>query len=95
VLDGLKAGAQPAALHAAAVEALGAPLHPVLAGSVGRRIGLSLDAGGALRPDTGRPVAAGDVYAVHVGARDDQGGAIASAVVAVGAKKTELLVGPG
>jgi hypothetical protein len=59
----------------------------VLEGSVGRRIGLSLNDGGDLHAAGGEPVAAGSVYALHVGAA----GAIASALVAVGSEGADVL----
>ncbi len=87
----LRPGATGAELHARATHALGSrPLHPVLGASFGRRIGLSLNEGGDLRADAERPVARGDVYALHAGAREE-GGALASAVVAVTAKGAEVL----
>jgi Xaa-Pro aminopeptidase len=79
--------------HAAAVKPLGgAPLHPALSGSVGRRIGLSANTGGELRPDAGHTLQVGDVYALHVGARDQRAGAIASAMVAITPTGCELLM---
>ena len=96
-LDTLKGGLQPGAtgaqLYARATGALGSQsLHPVLGASVGRRIGLSLNEGGDLRVGGDRPVAAGDVYALHVGTRvPGHCGALASAIVAVTAKGPEVL----
>jgi Xaa-Pro aminopeptidase len=80
-------------LHAAAVNPLGgAPLHPALSGSVGRRIGLSANTGGELRPDAGHTLQVGDIYALHVGTRDQRAGAIASAMVAITSTGCELLM---
>ncbi len=78
-------GVSAADLHAKAIAPLGAhPLHPVLGGSVGRRIGFSSNEGGELRRDARHVLAAGDVYALHVGLSDPHaGGAIASAMVAI------------
>jgi hypothetical protein len=67
------------------VQPLGAQgLHPVLGGSVGRRIGFSSNEGGELRRDARHVLEAGDVYALHVGSSDPHaGGAIASGMVAI------------
>ncbi|HUB95666.1 MAG TPA: aminopeptidase P family N-terminal domain-containing protein [Stellaceae bacterium] len=60
------------------------PLHPVLGGRVGRRIGLSLDEGEGIEP--------GSLWTLHVGAVDPvEGGAIASAMIAVAADGAHLL----
>jgi Xaa-Pro aminopeptidase len=88
----LRPGATGQQLHAQVAKALGGQsLHPVLSTSVGRRIGLSLNEGGDLRHDSERAVVAGDVYAIHVGVREPDGGALASAMVAVTAKGPQLL----
>ena len=86
-------GARACDIHSQATRALGisAP-HPALGASVGRRIGLSANEGGELNADTSHVLAVGEVYALHVGARDAQGGAIASAVVAITAQGCEVLV---
>jgi Xaa-Pro aminopeptidase len=80
-------------LHAKAVEQLGSfVLHPVLGGSVGHRIGLSPDEGGALRGDSDHALAPGEVYALQVGAYDPiNGGALVSALVAITASGAEAL----
>src|SRR5439155_9607216 len=53
VLKSANPGVTAAALHAKAVEQLGTlPLHPVLSGSIGHRIGLSLNEGGELTHDS-------------------------------------------
>jgi Xaa-Pro aminopeptidase len=86
-------GVVAADLHAKAIAPLGAhPLHPALSGSVGRRIGFSPNEGGELRPDARHTLTAGDVYALHVGASDPNGGAIASAMVAITPKGCEVLL---
>jgi Xaa-Pro aminopeptidase len=87
-----RAGVSARELHAAAVKPLRAPLHPALGGSVGRRVGLSANEGSELRLDADHALRAGDVYALHVGARDQQTGAIASAMVAITANGCELLM---
>lgn len=96
-LDALKTGIRPGAtgaqLHAQVARALGSrPLHPVLSASLGRRIGLSLNEGCELRHDSQRPLEAGSVFALHVGARDQNGGGeLASAMVFLTAKGPEVL----
>jgi hypothetical protein len=80
-------------LHAKALAALKPfALHPVLSGSVGHRIGLSLNEGGALTRDSRHALAAGDVYTLRVGAHDPaSGGAFASALIAITPKGIDLL----
>jgi Xaa-Pro aminopeptidase len=86
-------GIRAADLHAHATRALGAgPLHPALGGSIGRRIGFSAHEGSELTADAAHVLDAGDVYALHVGARDAQGGAIVSAMVAITPHGSEALV---
>jgi Xaa-Pro aminopeptidase len=87
-------GISAAELHAKATQPLGEhPLHPVLGGGIGRRIGLSSNEGSELRHDARHVLKAGDVYALHVGASDPQtGGAVASAMVAITPKGCEVLV---
>ncbi len=80
-------------LHARAMAAL-APhdLHPALSGSVGRRTGYSLNEGGELRADARDIFKPGEIYALHAGARDDAGGAIASAMIAITANGADVLL---
>ena len=88
-----KPGASAADLCANAIGAL-APytLHPVLSGSVGRRIGLSLNEGGEIRSDSRHALKPDEVYSLAVGACDPQtGGALTSAMVAITATRSELL----
>jgi Xaa-Pro aminopeptidase len=93
VLGIAAAGISAAELHAKAMASLGMPLHPALSRSIGRRIGFSPNEGGELRPDASHILAAGDVYALHVGARDPQaGGTVASAMVAITPNGCEVLV---
>jgi Xaa-Pro aminopeptidase len=67
-------------------------LHPVLSGSVGRRIGFALDEGGALEAASEARVAPGSLYALHVGVVEPgQGGAIVSAMVAITARGVAVL----
>jgi Xaa-Pro aminopeptidase len=92
-LQGLRPGAKAADVHAKATAPLGSlALHPVLGGSVGQRIGLSANEGGALRPDGSHVLEAGEVYALHVGTHDAaSGGAFASAMAVVTEKGAEVL----
>jgi Xaa-Pro aminopeptidase len=86
-------GIRAADLHAHATQPLGAgPLHPALGGSVGRRIGFSAHEGSELTAEATHVLDAGDVYALHVGARDAHGGAIASAMVAITPHGREVLM---
>jgi Xaa-Pro aminopeptidase len=86
-------GIRAADLHAYALRELGArPLHPVLGGSVGRRIGFSTNEDSELTAGAAHVLDTGDVYALHVGARDAQAGAIASAMVAIMPHGCEVLV---
>ena len=82
------------ALYAQVVAPLGRlPLHPALSAAVGRRVGLSLDEGGALTADSAQVMAAGSVYALHVGAIDAAaGGALVSAMVAITPRGAEVLL---
>jgi Xaa-Pro aminopeptidase len=93
VLTIARPGVGAQALHAAALAELGAlPLHPVLSGSVGRRIGLSLNEGGELKGGNRHVLTAGEVYALHVGAQDPAGGgALAGAMIAITAHGSEIL----
>jgi Xaa-Pro aminopeptidase len=92
-LRSARPGVTAAALHAIAVEQLGAlPLHPVLSGSIGHRIGLSLNEGGELTHDSRHPLKAGEVYTVQVGAYDPAGGgALASAMIVITATGVDTL----
>jgi Xaa-Pro aminopeptidase len=85
---------EAAALHEKAIQALGGyALHPALEGSLGRRIGLSLDEGGELSADNNKKPARGDIHALHVGCYDPQaGGAIASTMMTLTAKGLEILM---
>jgi Xaa-Pro aminopeptidase len=95
-LQAAEYGANSSALYAKAIGPLGShSLHPVLGGSIGRRIGLSLDEGGELRRHSDELlwVQSDDVYALHVGARDPEaGGAIVSAMITMTPKGCEVLV---
>ena len=92
LLELAKPGAGASELHAKAAHEL-APyeLHPLLSGSVGRLIGLSLNEGGEIRRDSSHALKPGEVYSLHVGARDQAAGALASAMIAVTATGSELI----
>jgi len=93
LLDLAKPGAVAAELYAKAAAAL-APysLHPVLSGSVGRRIGLSLNEGGEIRSGSRHALKPSEVYSLAVGAVDPQaGGALTSAMVAITPTGSQLL----
>jgi Xaa-Pro aminopeptidase len=87
-------GISAADLYAKAVAPLdGRPLHPVLCDSIGRRIGFSLNEGDELRRDSRHVLRPGEIYALHVGAQDAaKGGAIASAMIVITPKGSEILV---
>ena len=87
-------GIGAADLYARTIGPLGThPLHPVLGGSIGRRIGFSSNEGSDLRRDARHVLQAGDVYALHVGSSDPHaGGAVASAMVAITPAGCEVLV---
>jgi Xaa-Pro aminopeptidase len=93
LLELAKPGASAAELYAKAIAAL-APysLHPVLSGSVGRRIGLSLNEGGEIRSDSRQSLKPGEVYSLAIGGYDPQaGGALTSAMVAITPTGSDLL----
>ena len=87
-------GVSAADLFVQATQPLGdVSLHPVLDGSVGRRIGFSPNEGGELRHDARHVLNVGDVYAVHLGGSDPQTvGAVASAMVAITRKGCQVMV---
>jgi Xaa-Pro aminopeptidase len=87
-------GVGAAEVYAKAMAPLGShPLHPVLGGSVGRRIGSSSNEGCELRRDSRHLLNIGDVYALHVGSHDPAtGGAIASAMIAITANGRDVLL---
>jgi Xaa-Pro aminopeptidase len=95
-LDAIIANMQPGvradALHAKAIGAL-APykLHPVLGGSVGHGIGLSLHEGPEFQASADAVLVEDGAYALQVGAADANA-VLLSAIVRVAAKGTEILV---
>jgi hypothetical protein len=93
LLNGARPGVTAGALYRRATDALKPySLHPVLGGSVGNRIGLSLEEGGSLSRDGDAVLAPGDVYTLHVGAYDfASSGAFASAMIAVTKSGHDLL----
>jgi Xaa-Pro aminopeptidase len=94
VIANMRPGARAGALHADAVGAL-APykLHPVLGGSIGHGIGLSLHEGPEFQASADATLVDDGVYALQVGAADAKAGnVLISAIVRVAAKGTEVLV---
>jgi Xaa-Pro aminopeptidase len=65
--------------------------HAVTQGEFGHRIGLSLQEPGALSEANAETFAAGEVYTVRAGLRDDPGPALVSAMVAITADGHEVL----
>jgi Xaa-Pro aminopeptidase len=94
IIADMRPGARTDALHAKAVGAL-APckLHPVLDGSIGHGIGLSLHEGSEFHASADVTLVEDGVYTVQVGAADAKAGnALLSAIVRVAAKGAEVLV---
>jgi len=93
LLQSVENGASGGVLYRRAIDALApAPLHPVLAGSVGRRMGLSAAEGGELTAGSLHTLVRGHVYGLHVGTADAQAGAIASAMIMLTTAGYEVLV---
>jgi Xaa-Pro aminopeptidase len=94
VIANMRPGARTDALHAKAVGAL-APctLHPVLGGSIGHGIGLSLREGAEFQASGDAVLVEDGVYSLQFGAADAKAGnVLTSAIVRVAAKGTEVLV---
>jgi Xaa-Pro aminopeptidase len=94
IIANMRPGARADALHAKAIGAL-APykLHPVLGGSVGHGIGLSLHEGAEFRASEDAMLVEDGVYSLQIGAADaEAGNALMSAIVRVTAKGAEVLV---
>jgi Xaa-Pro aminopeptidase len=94
VIATMRPGARTDALHAKAAGAL-APhtLHPVLGGSIGHGIGLSLHEGAEFQASSEAVLVEDGVYSLQVGAVDAKAGnVLMSAIVRVAAKGTEVLV---
>ena len=94
IIADMRPGARADALHAKAVGALTPyKLHPVLGGSIGHGIGLSLHEGAEFRASEDTALVADGVYSLQVGAADAKAGnALISAIVRVTAKGVEVLV---
>jgi Xaa-Pro aminopeptidase len=94
IIADMRPGARIGALHAKALSAL-APykLHPVLGGSIGHGIGLSLHEGAEFQASSDATLVEEGVYALQAGAADAKAGnALTSAIVRVAAKGAEVLV---
>ncbi len=94
LIGAMRPGARCGELHAKATEAL-APfsLHPVLSGSVGHAIGLSLNEQPELHAGADRALVEDGVYTLQVGLADAQAGhVLLSAIVRNAAKGPEVLV---
>jgi len=94
IIADMRPGARVDALHAKALGAL-APykLHPVLGGSVGHGIGLSLHEGAEFQASADATVVEDGVYALQVGTADAEAGhVLMSAIVRVAAKGADVLV---
>jgi Xaa-Pro aminopeptidase len=96
-LEAIIANARPGmrvdALHAKAIAAL-APytLHPILGGSIGHAIGLSLHEGAEFRASEDAMLVEDGVYALQVGAADAKAGnVLMSAIVRIAAKGVRVL----
>jgi Xaa-Pro aminopeptidase len=95
IIANMRPGARTDALHAKALGAL-APhkLHPVLGGSVGHGIGLSLHEGPEFQASGDAILVEDGVYTLQVGAADaNAGNVLISAIVRVAATGAEVLVG--
>jgi Xaa-Pro aminopeptidase len=94
VIADMRPGARTDALHAKAVGAL-APytLHPILGGSIGHGIGLSLHEGAEFQASGDAVLVEDGVYSLQVGAADaNAGNVLTSAIVHVAAKGPGVLV---
>jgi Xaa-Pro aminopeptidase len=87
----LRPGGELDSVFTAAAVLGSASLHPVLSGKIGWRLGLSLDEGGYIMRGNRELIAPGEIYSLHAGTRNDAGGAIASAMVAIGESGAEIL----
>jgi Xaa-Pro aminopeptidase len=93
LIAAVRPGARAADVFAAASSALAPlPLHPVLSGSVGHGIGLSLDEQPQLRAGAETKLTEDGIYTLQAGIADPTAGnALLSAIVRVTAKGTEVL----
>jgi Xaa-Pro aminopeptidase len=94
IIADMRPGARTDALHAKAVGALTPyKLHPVLGGSIGHGIGLSLHEGSEFLASESATLMEDGVYALQVGTADAKAGnVLISAIVRVAAKGAEVLV---
>jgi Xaa-Pro aminopeptidase len=94
VIANARPGARAGDLHATGVGAL-APLrlHPVLSGSIGHGIGLSLDEQPQVRAGSKATLVEDGVYSLHIGvAEADAGSALVSAIVRTTANGAEVFL---
>ena len=94
IIANVRSDARTDALHAKALGAL-APykLHPILGGSVGHGIGLSLHEGPEFQASADATLVEDGVYTLQVGAADAKAGnVLMSAIVRVAAKGAEVLL---
>jgi len=94
IIANMRPGTRIDALHAKAVGAL-APykLHPVLGGSIGHGIGLSLHEGAEFQASSDATLVEDGVYALQAGAADAKAcNVLISAIVRVAATAAEVLV---
>jgi Xaa-Pro aminopeptidase len=94
IIATMRPGTRTDALHAQAVRAL-VPykLHPVLGGSIGHGIGLSLHEGPEFQASADAMLVEDGIYTLQVGIADaNAGNALMSAIVRVVAKGAEVLV---
>lgn len=93
LLPQIRAGATGRALAASIhAQAQGWRPHPMVAGSVGNAVGLTLEEEPVLRVDSDQPITAGAVLSVRIGLGDGKGdNAIVSALVQAGAAGSEVL----
>jgi Xaa-Pro aminopeptidase len=92
IIANMRPGTRTGALHAQAIGAL-APykLHPVLGGSIGHGIGLSLHEGAEFQASADATLVEDGVYTLQVGAAEAKG-ILLSAIMRVAAKGAEVLV---
>ena len=96
LIEAMRPGAASAQAAAKAERALGGRMpHPILSGRFGRRIGLSLDEGDAIRADSAGTIAPGVAYALHTGAVENGAGCVSSALVVVRERGCETLFRSG
>jgi Xaa-Pro aminopeptidase len=94
IIANMRPGERADALHAKAVGPLApSELHPVLGGSIGHGIGLSLHEGPEFQASADATLVEDGVYTMQIGAADlKAGNALLSAIVRVAAKGPEVLV---